>query len=82
MKKAHLKAIVSTLLILSFLFLAFSGALLHFGKTGVVLGMPRGALRTTHFYVAVFACVLIIIHLTLNCGVYLKELRSLWKRKR
>ena len=80
MKKLRLKAILSSLLILVFLFLAFSGALLYFNKTGMVLGMPRGSLRDAHTVAAACTCVLIIAHVILNRRVYRRELESLAKR--
>ena len=76
MKKLSVKAILSTLLILIFIILAFSGALLYFGKTGVVLGVSRHTLREAHFWVAVSMCVFIPVHLILNLKVYISELRA------
>ena len=79
MSKFSFKAVVSTLLILCILFLAFSGALMFFSKTGVVWGMSRSALRAVHFWVAVSMCVLIPVHLILNLGLYRTELRTIFK---
>ena len=76
------KAVLTTLLILVFLCLVFTGALLYFGKTGVVWGIPRHALREFHFYVAVSMCVLIPVHLIFNFRLYIAELKSLWRGKR
>jgi len=80
-KKLSVKAVVSTLLIVLFLFLAFSGALLYFGKTGMVWGVSRAVLREVHFYVACALCILVPVHLVLNFKLYLQELRSVGKRK-
>ena len=77
MKSQSIRAIISTLLIILLLCLAFTGALLHFGKTGVVLGIPRSVLRGIHFWVAVSLCVLALVHLILNIKQYKAELRSL-----
>ena len=77
MKLTPIKAILSSLLLLTFLYLAFSGALLHFGKTGMVLGFARYALRNTHSFAAAFICVLIPLHLFLNRRLYFKELSAL-----
>ena len=77
MKKLSIKAVLSTLLILVFLCLAFTGALLYFGKTGVVLGISRYMLREIHFWVAVTMCALIPVHLILNLRIFRAELRSL-----
>jgi len=77
MKTQPLKAILSTLLILVFLFMLVTGALLYFGKTGVVWGISRYALREAHFWVAVSMCMLIPAHLLLNLRLYKSELRTL-----
>ena len=82
MKKLPVKAVLSTLLMLLFCYLAFSGALLYFGKTGVILGIPRYVLRETHFWAAASMCVLIPLHLILNLGLYKAELRSLGSKRR
>ena len=76
MKKQAIKAILSTLLILCLLYLAVTGALLYFGKTGMVLGVSRNALRSSHFWVAFSTVVLTVVHLMLNFRVFLAELRS------
>ena len=81
MKKLPLRAILSTLLILIVLFLAFTGALLYFGKTGVIWGIARGALRGIHFWFAVSMFIAAAAHLVLNCRLYLASLRELMKRK-
>ena len=80
MRKLSVKAILSTLLILLFLFMAFTGALLYFGKTGMVLGFSRHALREAHFWVAVSMCVFIPVHLILNMRIYLTELRAVGRK--
>ena len=77
-KQPLIKAILSTLLILIFLFMVFTGALLYFGKTGVVLGISRYVLREAHFWVAVSMCVLIPVHLIVNMRLYRSELRALF----
>ena len=79
-KLSVIKAILSSLLLLTFLFLAASGAMLHFGKTGVIMGFARSALLSTHTWAAVFMCVLLIVHLSLNRQIYLRELKSLFRR--
>jgi len=82
MKKQVLKAIVSSLLILCLLYLALTGALMYFGKTGLVWGVPRSALRGSHFWVAISTCALACIHLIMNFQVYFAELRSMIRAKR
>ena len=63
------------MLILCLLHLAATGALLYFGKTGVVLGISRNALRGSHFWVAFSTVILAAAHLVMNFRVYLTELR-------
>ena len=81
MKQLSIKAILSSLLLLTFLFLALSGALLYFGKTGVVLGFTRHTLRNAHAWAALLMCVLASVHLFLNLRLFGAELRSLSRRK-
>jgi uncharacterized membrane-anchored protein YitT (DUF2179 family) len=82
MNKLRIKAILSGLLLLLFVYLAFSGALLYFGKTGVVMGIARHSLRETHAWTAFILCFLIISHLFLNRRIFLGEWKSLIKSKR
>jgi len=81
MKLLAIKGILSSILLFLFLYLAFSGALLYFGKTGVILGITRYALREAHFWAALSMCALIPVHLLLNRRLYLSELRSLRRGK-
>lgn len=81
-KMQILRAVISSILILLILFLALTGAILYFGKTGLILGIARYVLREAHFYAAAAMCALIITHLILNLRLYFSELRSLFKRKR
>jgi len=80
MKKLSAKAIVSSLMLLLFLFLAISGAILYFGKTGVIMGLSRSALRNAHTCAAILMCILVLIHLILNRRLYFSELKSIFKR--
>ena len=77
MKKLSAKAVISTLLIIAFLLLAFTGALLYFGRTGMILGFTRHLLREVHFWSAASMCVLVPVHFILNLSVYRSELRSM-----
>ena len=77
MKLSAVKAVLSTLLIPVFLVLVLSGALLYFGKTGVVWGMPRYMIRNAHTVAAVLMCVIVPTHFILNHRIYRAELRAL-----
>ena len=72
-----LKALISSLLLLLFLFLAFSGALLYFGKTGMVMGFARNTLREAHAWAAALTCILAAVHFFINRRIYLAEVKSI-----
>ena len=75
MKKRVFKALLSTLLLLGLLYLAATGAMMYFAKTGVVLGVSRNALRVSHFWVALTTCACAAMHFILNFRIYLAEMR-------
>jgi len=79
--KLRTKAILSSLLLLIFLFLAVSGAALYFNKTGIALGIARASLRQAHFIAAASLCLLIIVHIIINFKQYLAELRALGRSR-
>ena len=81
MNKLALKAVISTILLLIVLFLALTGAILYFGKTGVILGVSRHVLRNAHTLIGAVLCLFAAIHLGINMRVYRKELLSLFKRR-
>ena len=80
MKILRLKAVISTLLAISFIVLAVSGGVLHFGMTGMIWGIARITWRSIHFWAGAGMCVFIIIHIILNLRIYLSELRAFKKR--
>ncbi|MCL1849546.1 MAG: DUF4405 domain-containing protein [Clostridiales bacterium] len=82
MKRLSIKAVLSTLLLLLFSYLAFSGTLLYFGKTGLVMGITRNTLRETHFWVALLETLLILVHLLINRRLFLQEWKHLAARGR
>ena len=77
MNKLVFKAVISSILVLAVLFLAVSGALLFFGKAGMVWGIARSVLRSIHFWVAVSMCLLTVVHFALNRKQYQAGLRRL-----
>ena len=79
MKRPLIKAILSVLMLLIFLLLAFTGALLYFGKTGVVWGISRHILREVHFWLAISMCILTPVHFLLNYRILRSELRKVSK---
>jgi hypothetical protein len=76
MKKSHLKAVLSSLMLLTFIFLAVSGAMLFFGKAGVVLGFARSSLLGAHVRAAILMCALVLTHFILNRRLFFSELKS------
>jgi len=82
MRKIKLKAVISSLLLLAFLCLAVTGAMLHFGKTGLILGIPRYTLLRIHDWAAIVMVVSVILHFILNLRLFAAGLKSLAKRKR
>ena len=80
MKKPHIRAILSTLLIIIFLILATTGTVLYFGKTGMILGFSRQFLRNVHFCAAIIISALVLAHFILNFRLYTAEFRKLVKR--
>lgn len=81
MKLSAVKAVLSTLLIPVFLTLVLSGALLYFGKTGVIWGIPRYMIRNGHTAAAALMCIIIPIHFVINRRIYRAELRALGKKQ-
>ncbi|MCL2125759.1 MAG: DUF4405 domain-containing protein [Oscillospiraceae bacterium] len=77
---AAVRAVLSTLLIIIVLFLAFTGALLYFGKTGLVWGISRYTLRGIHFAAAILMCLIVVIHFVVNRKIYVAGIRALTKR--
>ena len=82
MKRSAIKAILSILLLFIFLLLVFTGALLYFGKTGVVWGISRYVLREAHFWIAISMCVLIPVHFVLNFRILRSELQIINRGQR
>jgi len=82
MKRQQIKGILSTILIFIFLIVAISGIMLHFGRTGMILGIRRGMLRDVHVWAGFLMCLLIPVHLLLNRLLYIGELKSLVKRNK
>lgn len=82
MKRTTIKTVISVLLLLAFLYLAATGTMLYFGKTGLVLGIPRHVLLDTHAWVALAIVVLVVLHFILNLRLFTAGFKSLAKRKR
>ena len=81
MSKTLLKAILSTLLLVSLVLLAVTGFAIHFNTTGLVLGLPRYIVRQVHTVCAVFMSGGIVLHFILNLRTLMAEWRH-GRRKR
>ncbi|MCL2392780.1 MAG: DUF4405 domain-containing protein [Oscillospiraceae bacterium] len=79
MKLLRLKAIISILLAAVFIALVMSGAVLHFGMTGMIWGITRFAWRNIHLIAAVIMCCLVPLHLLVNRRIFAAELRAFGK---
>ena len=78
MNKPLLKAVLSTLLMISFLLLAVTGFAMHFNSTGLVLGLPRYIVRGLHTAGAAVMSAAVVLHFLLNLRTLLAE----WKQGR
>ena len=79
MIKLRLKGILSSVLIVLFLVVAVSGAMLYFGRTGLIMGIPRGVIRDAHIWSGFAMTAAVPLHLILNLRVFRGELKSLAK---
>jgi accessory gene regulator protein AgrB len=82
MNRNSIKAALSSLLALVFLFMAITGAMLFFGKAGLILGFSRANVRGAHAIAAIVVCTLVPVHFILNRRLYIAELKSLKKRNK
>ena len=73
----RIKAILSSALMLVFLIICSSGAMLYFGKTGMILGFRRASLLRFHAWAALFMLLLVCCHVVLNRRLFLQELKKL-----
>jgi len=80
MKLPCLKAIISISLAIVFIVLVISGAVLHFGMTGVIWGVTRFTWRNIHLIAAVTMCGLVPLHLLVNRRILAAELRAFSKK--
>ena len=79
MKRIQVKALISCVLILLLLIISISGAMLLFGKTGLIWGLSRAFLLHFHARCALLFLVLALCHLVLNFRSLALGLKSLFK---
>ena len=75
-KQQRLKAVISCLLLVVLLLISISGAMLYFGKTGLILGFSRAFLLHFHAGCAVLFVLLAACHLALNFKTLLAGFRG------
>ena len=78
MNRMRLKALLSSLLFLLFLAISVTGAMLYFGKTGLILGFRRIALLRFHGCCSFAFFALALCHITLNLRLYAQEAKKLF----
>jgi len=81
MKRMRIKALISSMLILLLLAVSVSGAILYFGKTGVVLGFTRAFLLRFHAWCGLLFLAFGACHLALNFKLLTQEIRRLYGRR-
>lgn len=77
MRLQAVRAVLSSVLLIAFLLLVLSGAMLYFGKTGLILGFSRSAIRDCHLLAALLMTCIAPIHVWFNRHMYKHELGSL-----
>ncbi len=82
MKLNQLRAIISTLLIISALLSASTGVVLYFVDYGMWLCFTRKFINDVHAMSALIMSLSVTVHFIINQRMYRNELKSLWNRKR
>lgn len=84
MKITQIRAIISTLLILTALLSLSSGTILYFLPYGMWLCFTRGFLNDVHALSGLVMGITILIHFIINRHLYTKEMKNLffWKKNR
>ncbi|MCL1805702.1 MAG: hypothetical protein FWG28_06880 [Clostridiales bacterium] len=82
MNRPQLKALLSSLLLPLLLLVSATGAMLYFGKTGMILGFRRASLLRFHARCSLGFLFFILCHVALNFRIYLAELKKPAKRNR
>ena len=84
-----IKAVLSSLLLIDFIVVIFTGMGLYFAPAGRIakinnwnfLGFEKSQLENMHTLFGFIMLVLIIIHLSLNYKMFLSELKILFKKQ-
>jgi len=71
--------LLSGLMLLVLLLVSVSGAMLFYGRTGVVLGVSRASLLHFHFRCALLFIVLALCHFSLNFKQFAFGLKKFFK---
>ena len=68
------------MLLVLLLFISITGAMLYYGKTGLIFGISRALLLRCHARCALLFLALALCHLALNFRLFTSGLRGLFKR--
>ena len=82
MNRNKLRAVISTVLLICFVLVAATSAILYFNKTGMWLGIQRIVLTDIHYISGLIMLIFILVHLVINWAMYLKELKTIKKNKK
>lgn len=81
MKKNKQRAIVSTVLLICFILVAATSAILYFNKSGIWMGIMRFTINEVHTWSGIVMMAAIIYHFILNWTMYKTELKALKKNE-
>lgn len=77
LSKNALRAVISTLLMISGALALISGVILWIFKTGLIWFIPRKVMTDLHAISAIVMAVLIVVHVVLNVRMYRQEIAAL-----
>ena len=78
MDKLEWRVIISTLLLIDFVFVALTGVALLFEISG---GLLHGFLKEIHTVSGVLMIFLVILHFSINYGLYIQEIKYFFKKE-
>jgi cytochrome b subunit of formate dehydrogenase len=76
-----IKAVLSALLVICFILVMVTGLMTYFGKTGLILGIPRGYIHSVHTWSGFVMGAAVILHFILNVRIFKGEWRGFFKKK-
>lgn len=76
MKNLKIKALVSTILLITALYSASSGLILYFLDYGMWLGLTRKFIKDSHALSAAVMSLGAIVHVILNWRIFIREITT------